>query len=493
MTRGSQPPWAVAILLTGVGLALRVAAARQSLYGDELYTYRAVVHEGLGSVLSTVRDTEDTPPLFFVLAWAGAKLGDPATTVRLPSLLLGTAAVPLTYLLGRRTVGQAAAIGGAALLALSPFAVFYASEARAYSTAMALVLVAALALLGAVERAGRWSWLGYWAAATAALYTHFTALLPLAALACWSLWRLRGRVTRPLVAHACVAAAFVPWLVLRTHADVGSIAALYPFTGSTAGRSLLQAAVGAPFAPLGEVPGTAGWILIGVGAGLAVGAAMLGTSARAAFGSRDLAYGPRDLGPVAGLALAAPLGVLAYSALESSILAPRNLAVSLPGTLLLAAALITRAAGSRHALGLAALVTLAAALAFGSIELLSPEHRRPPWREAARYIDRAGPAGAPVAQVQPLPFHDAYGRQPLRLSLQVYLRHPERVDEVDLGRLPEWARRLPPGRPFFVSLGQITGVRGLPAPPRLGPGIRLTATRGFEGFAPVAVFRYLRE
>ena len=137
--------------ITLLGLALRVAGLGQSLYGDELYTYRALVDHGLGDALRSVYRTEDTPPLFFVLAWAAAKAGDPTLWLRVPSLVLGTAAIPLTYLIGLRTVGRSGALIGAALLALAPFAVFYAGEARAYATLVFFVALSTLALLRVVD------------------------------------------------------------------------------------------------------------------------------------------------------------------------------------------------------------------------------------------------------------------------------------------------------------------------------------------------------
>ena len=120
--------------LTAVAFVLRLLLMRDSLLGDELIMYDIVHGRGLGSVLHIVRETEKTPPLHFVLAWASAHLGDPRVWIRLPSLLAGTALVPLAYLIGRRTVGRTAGVVGAAILTLQPYSVFYATEARAYAT-----------------------------------------------------------------------------------------------------------------------------------------------------------------------------------------------------------------------------------------------------------------------------------------------------------------------------------------------------------------------
>src|SRR5205085_11633972 len=103
-----------------VGLLLRLSSLSNSLFGDELSTYYAVAGHGLGRTLQIVRsDQELNPPLYFALAWLFARLGDTPEALRLPSMLAGTAAIPLTYLLGMRTVGRRAAIIGAALVATS--------------------------------------------------------------------------------------------------------------------------------------------------------------------------------------------------------------------------------------------------------------------------------------------------------------------------------------------------------------------------------------
>jgi 4-amino-4-deoxy-L-arabinose transferase-like glycosyltransferase len=110
--------------LTAIGFALRLVGIDQSLYGDEGYTFGIVDGHGLGDVISAVHDTSITPPLHYVLAWAAIQLGDPEITVRVPSLLLGTLTIPLVFVLGRRVAGVAAGWVAAAIVALSPFAIF---------------------------------------------------------------------------------------------------------------------------------------------------------------------------------------------------------------------------------------------------------------------------------------------------------------------------------------------------------------------------------
>src|SRR5918999_1488027 len=128
--RALQPQLLLVTALTLVGLAIRVAEFGQSLWADELSTVWILEGNGLGDVLSSVHSTDEiTPPLYFVLAWASLQVGPDPEWARLPSLLAGSATIPLVYMLGQRTVGSRAGLVGAAVLALSPFMIHYSVEA----------------------------------------------------------------------------------------------------------------------------------------------------------------------------------------------------------------------------------------------------------------------------------------------------------------------------------------------------------------------------
>ena len=134
-----------------LAFGLRLHGIHQSLFGDDVLFLRIVDDHSLGEVLSLVRSGEETPPLSFLVGWALAS-GNPATVlVRLPSLVASVATIPLVYLVGRRTVGGAAGVVAAAWLALSPFAIFFGTQARPYAQVEALVLASTLALLAALE------------------------------------------------------------------------------------------------------------------------------------------------------------------------------------------------------------------------------------------------------------------------------------------------------------------------------------------------------
>ena len=215
--------WLIVGALTLLALVLRWSPLQVSLHDDELFLYAIVKDHSLGEVLSIVHDTEKTPPLGFVLSWLFAHGDDLTIPLRIPSLVAGIASVPLVYLLGRRTVGRAAATVAAAWFAISPFQIYYATGARAYAEVAALVILATLALLLALEqRRLRW-WALYVVAAVAAIYSHYIAALVLAPQAAWALWTHRETARDQLLANAAVVVAFLPWLpsflVQARHSD----------------------------------------------------------------------------------------------------------------------------------------------------------------------------------------------------------------------------------------------------------------------------------
>src|SRR5918997_2957510 len=145
-------------LLTLLGVALRLPLLNDSLVADELSTRWMITAGGLGDVIAKVHtDAEITPPLSFVLSWLTTRPELSPELLRLPSFIAGAATIPLIYAVGARTVGRGAALLAAALAALSPFLIFYSTEARSYALLVAFVLVSTLALLVAVE-GGRTRW-----------------------------------------------------------------------------------------------------------------------------------------------------------------------------------------------------------------------------------------------------------------------------------------------------------------------------------------------
>src|SRR5215207_2125546 len=130
--------------LTGIVLLaalLRIPTlGSASLWVDEGHTY-AAVRGSLGEMFRRIVDDEATPPLSFVVEWLAVRVtGTSEFALRLPSALLGLAAVPAMYVLVRDHAGRRAGLFAAALTATNPMLIWHAQDARAYALLVILLI-----------------------------------------------------------------------------------------------------------------------------------------------------------------------------------------------------------------------------------------------------------------------------------------------------------------------------------------------------------------
>ncbi len=405
--------------ITMLGLLLRLPSLGNSLFGDEAGTYYIVTGHSLGGILHLQygHSVDLTPPLYFVLAWLAERFGSSPQLLRLAPLLAGLVAIPLTYAVGARTVGRRAAIAAAALVALSPFLIFYSTEARAYALVMTLTVGSTLALLEALEQRRPIWWIGYAALSCAAVYTHYTAVFVLAVQLIWAFIRAPRARTSLLLANAAAVIAFVPWIpaLVRNTRSFGTrvFGIIEPLTPHAIVRDVAHWAIGHPYLTLSAVPGSVGAALIL--AGLACGCGGLVAAQRTR---------PRELLLPALLAIATPAGLALYSAFGNSVWDMRNLIVSWPGLSLVAGSLLM--AGGLVVRSLAATLALVG-FGLGGIYLQSPAHQRPDYAGAAKFVLGSSSRSDPVAVVPaptpgPLSAIDAafaYAGDPGRALLRV--------------------------------------------------------------------------
>jgi len=257
------PPFSrttVVLLVSGtvvavlVGLVLRFWT-RSDLWLDEALTVniaRLPLHD-----LPSYLKRDGAPPLFYVLlhVWTGL-FGTSDVAVRSLSGVFGVATIPLAWLAGQRLGGRWAAWAAMLLVATSPFAVHYDTEARMYS------LVALLTLLGflALDRALRAPRPGNLVAVAAVtgllLYSHYWSIYLLATTMVWLVFQAwRGRPAWRRGARAALVAAvvgcltFLPWVpifLFQTEhtgtpwATPASFAAMVNAVASFAGGSTSQ-------------------------------------------------------------------------------------------------------------------------------------------------------------------------------------------------------------------------------------------------------------
>lgn len=211
-----------------LAFALRVyRLGHQSFWYDEGQSYYFAHQDSLGAMLGVISDS-DHPPLYFILfhLWMSVA-GRSEFALRFTALFWSALLVPLVYLLGRRAFGTGEGMAAALLMAISPFHIWYAQEARMYTLATFLGLLSSYLLLLALQKGRRSLWLAYTLAALAAPYAHlyacFVLLFQGLFVLLWA-WRSRPRVSFLrdwLLSQVGIGLGFLPWIsiVLREYAS----------------------------------------------------------------------------------------------------------------------------------------------------------------------------------------------------------------------------------------------------------------------------------
>ncbi len=187
-------------------------------------------HDPARSVGDTVRglarDEPQHPPLYYVLARLHVSVfGNGVATIRALSAALSLLALPAMFwlcveLFGDRKVAWTAVL----LLAVSPFFVLYATEAREYALWSVLILASTAALLRALRLTeegaeGVWAaWAVVSATVALSLYTSFSSAAVIIVQVGYVCVRARLRPDRPSVmaagSMAVAAVLFLPWALV---------------------------------------------------------------------------------------------------------------------------------------------------------------------------------------------------------------------------------------------------------------------------------------
>ncbi len=206
-------------LAVGVVLAVAVVlrfAARSDLWLDEALTVN-IARLPLGRIPEALR-IEAAPPLYYVLLHVWMQVfGTSELAIRALSGVFAVAAMPMMWLTGRRLGGTRVAWAALVILAASPFAVRYATEARMYSLVMLLTVVGTLSLIELLERPSRRAAVGLGLSSGLLLYSHYWSFYLLGTVAL--LLTVRAvRAAQPegarrsLGAMAAGCLLFLPWL-----------------------------------------------------------------------------------------------------------------------------------------------------------------------------------------------------------------------------------------------------------------------------------------
>ncbi len=177
--------------LLWLGFTLRIWGLNaQSLWRDEVDSLRFATMS-LADYLAQFSLSGQNGPLYFLLlrGWIALSGSQAAFSLRFGSVLWGVLSVALLYALMRRLRGPATARRAALLLALSPYAIWYAQEVRMYTWVPFLILLALYSLERACSQP-RWTWwLLVLGATSLAFYSHILAALMVPVEVGWFVWR----------------------------------------------------------------------------------------------------------------------------------------------------------------------------------------------------------------------------------------------------------------------------------------------------------------
>lgn len=175
--------------IDGVALALLLAAgavvrfaylARKPFWFDECFSAE-VAGMNWGNFLHLLWWREANMSLYYVLLRGWLHFGGSEFFIRSLSVVIAVATLPTIYWLGRLLYDRRVALVATALLAFNAYHVRYSQEARSYALLVLLATLSSAFLVAYLRRQQRAYRLGYVVVSILAVYSHFYALLLIAA------------------------------------------------------------------------------------------------------------------------------------------------------------------------------------------------------------------------------------------------------------------------------------------------------------------------
>lgn len=162
---------ALLFCIIALGAALRIYKITEwSLWDDEVYTIRDAY-----ALTDPLFKSPEYPLSFYFARMAIDWWGPVPGAIRFFPCVFGILAIPALYLLSRKTFGEAASLLGALFIALSPWHLYKAQNARGYSLLLLLALISLWTHYIGVERNKPWMWILSWLLFIAAFFTQYVA------------------------------------------------------------------------------------------------------------------------------------------------------------------------------------------------------------------------------------------------------------------------------------------------------------------------------
>ncbi|MFI5053564.1 MAG: glycosyltransferase family 39 protein [Acidimicrobiia bacterium] len=169
--------WAEAALALALGA---ITLGSKSLWFDEVYSV-TTAGGSWDAMYRSWRHRDPNMSLYDVLLRSWRVLGTSDAAQRSLSVLATAATVLVVFAIGRRLFGPRVGLIAGLVIAIAPFAVHYAQEARSYALAALLVSLASYSFVVGIEDPRWLPWTGYAVFGALAIYAHFFAALVLVA------------------------------------------------------------------------------------------------------------------------------------------------------------------------------------------------------------------------------------------------------------------------------------------------------------------------
>jgi len=392
-TSAACRPVVLLTLLLALAALVRIwGLGARSLWLDEAFS---VLYAQLDwPDVIALRRTGTNPPLYhFLLSlWVDA-FGAGEVAVRAPSVIFSVLSVWALYGLGRRLWDRSTGLWAAGLLAVSNMAVAYAQEARFYALIELMAILSTGAAHAWIRVPRRRTGLAYTALAVTFVWLHTFAWPVLAAHLAWVVrlaWRSTDRAERrrllrgAAMAGGIVIISFLPWVAVLTD-QVRTV---------LGGYWIPRPRPVEPLVCLYDHLTPLRWVITRYAvAGFAAAVAVVAVVRRVRGGVKDMLPPSGNTGksPIFLLLLwlILPIGLpFVWSCVATPIFQIKYTIVAQPAAILLLARLAVRRP-------ILAMVIVAA------VSLRQPPSADYPlviedWRGAARIIQDAGPAAAPV-------------------------------------------------------------------------------------------------
>lgn len=213
-----------------LGAAMAALAALSALHlgrgleFDEIVTVREVVQApSWADVFRTAVVFNNHVPFSALSRLSGLLFGSSEIAYRLPALLLGLGALPVTWAMARRWLGPAVAGAAVWLLAVAPLTVQYSASARGYTGLLFFGALSCHLFLVALVHPARWRVIGSACALAVATWFHLYGVFIAGGQALtllWVIWRRPADVSAAACRGNLLALIAAPPLIALLYAPV---------------------------------------------------------------------------------------------------------------------------------------------------------------------------------------------------------------------------------------------------------------------------------